>query len=240
VPPSDASSLDDLAGQVLLALDGLPIRGLEVSATAGGIVNLDGTARSAADRAEAGRLAGAVPGVTHVANALLVDPLVDSLLDADLASPTDLATGIEPAGPADGTEIDFNAELGTTDATEATDEAIPYFPPTDPPVRPAPRGAGGIEIVDGFAGTALDAPIEAEQPPDAVLAGDDEIAREVRLALKEDAATADLAIRVAVRDGVVRLRGVVPTLSDAELAEEVAWRVPGVVAVEEELDVAST
>jgi osmotically-inducible protein OsmY len=50
--------------------------------------------------------------------------------------------------------------------------------------------------------------------------------------------TTDLAVRVAVRNGVVYLRGAVSSLDDAESAEEVASRVPGVAEVVEELDVA--
>lgn len=54
--------------------------------------------------------------------------------------------------------------------------------------------------------------------------------------LREDAATTDLRVDVLVWDGVVRLRGTVPTLEDADNAEAVAARVPG---VREELEVRS-
>jgi len=70
-----------------------------------------------------------------------------------------------------------------------------------------------------------------------VTTGDDEIARQVRLALKEDAGTADLPIYVAVRNGIVHLRGVVPSLADSDLVEEIAWQVPGVVDVVDEMEV---
>ena len=42
-----------------------------------------------------------------------------------------------------------------------------------------------------------------------------------------------------MRDGIVRLRGIVPTLDDAESAEEVAGRVPTVIEILEELEVAA-
>jgi osmotically-inducible protein OsmY len=239
-PDPGPGATTDLADQVLVALSAVPVWGLTVSALSGGVVELDGTVQTEARRHEAERLARAVPGVAKVANALLVDPLVDATgsPDGDL-SPQDRAEiGVEGDALDEGTEIDLNEEIGTTDPMEATDEALPYFPPTDPPIRPSSRDEKGFEVTGGFSGTALDDPIDPEQPPVAASTGDDEIARLVRLALEEDAATADLAIRVAVRDGVVYLHGVVPSLTDAELAEEVAGRVPDVVEVQEHLEVA--
>jgi osmotically-inducible protein OsmY len=56
--------------------------------------------------------------------------------------------------------------------------------------------------------------------------------------LREDSTTTALEIEVAVDEGIVHLTGRVPSLDDAESAEEVAARVPGVVDVEEELEVA--
>jgi osmotically-inducible protein OsmY len=61
----------------------------------------------------------------------------------------------------------------------------------------------------------------------------------VRRELAEDSATADLNIVVAVRNGVVHLRGQVADLDDADNAESVAGRVPGIREVVEELDVAN-
>jgi osmotically-inducible protein OsmY len=52
-------------------------------------------------------------------------------------------------------------------------------------------------------------------------------------------ATTDLAVEVTVRGGVVRLRGAVAGLEDADDVQEVASRVPGVVEVVDELVVAA-
>ena len=57
--------------------------------------------------------------------------------------------------------------------------------------------------------------------------------------LAEDAATTDLIIYVTVRNGVAHLRGRVPDLDDADSAEAVAARVPGIRDVQEELEVAN-
>ena len=69
--------------------------------------------------------------------------------------------------------------------------------------------------------------------------GDEALADAVRRELREDAATSELSIVVAVRQGVAHLRGRVTDLEDAENAEAVASRVPGIREVVEELEVAS-
>src|ERR687885_782443 len=66
-----------------------------------------------------------------------------------------------------------------------------------------------------------------------------ELAETLRRELAEDAATTDLEIVVAVRNGVAHLRGRVTDLDDADNAEAVAARVPGIREVVEELEVAS-
>ncbi len=109
-----------------------------------------------------------------------------------------------------------------------------YFPPTDPVVRE--DALGQLEVEGGFDATSMSsddvAPsFEDNAPGDSALA--DAIARELR----EDAATTALPIEVTVVNGVARLVGRVPDLEDAENAEEVAGRVPGVRAVTDDLDV---
>jgi osmotically-inducible protein OsmY len=61
----------------------------------------------------------------------------------------------------------------------------------------------------------------------------------IRRELREDAATTDLVIEVVVEQGIARLRGRVPGLEDADNAEAVAARVPGLRDVVEELEVAT-
>jgi osmotically-inducible protein OsmY len=63
------------------------------------------------------------------------------------------------------------------------------------------------------------------------------LAEAVERELREDAATTSLSIDVFVRRGIVHLRGWVPGLEDADDAEAVAARVPGVIDVVEEIDV---
>jgi hypothetical protein len=222
----------------VIALSPVPIHGLLVAVNRERVVRLEGVVPSEIERQNAERLAH-VPGASRIDNRLQIDALVASMpLQRTVLSP-ELAAEIElnHLNVVRSTEMDFNDDIGTTNTARATDEAEPYFPPTDPPIRRAPNSQQGIEVVGGFAPTSLDAPIDLEQLPTALLRGDDEIAREVNLALSEDAATGDLEIRVIVHNGIVFLHGTVPTLTDADSAEDVASRVPNVVEVREELDV---
>ena len=148
-------------------------------------------------------------------------------VDPDVDDDTRLDAGFELDG-------DLTDDIGTTDSEEAAAEAIPYFPPTDPVVRPT-ADAEQIEVVGGFDATSMD-DLETAAGFDA--RNDDEISLDVLRELREDALTTDLVIRVGTRNGVVHLHGEVPTLEDAENAEAVASRVAGVKEVREELAIA--
>lgn len=196
--PGEAPSSDemgdvarDLPRMVQVALAPVQVYGLIVSSDQEGIIALDGTVRTDQAYQNAERLASGVPGVQQVVNRLNVDPLVGSMPVNRAVNSPELAAEIElnHLHVAAGTEDRFNDSIGTTDTAIATDEAIPYFAPTDPPTRRAPRSEEGYSVVGGFSETALDTPIDLEQLPRALTNGDDEIARRVRLALKEDAGT---------------------------------------------------
>lgn len=238
-PSPNQTSLTDTLDRVRVALSAVQIYGLILSSSRVGVVCLDGAVRTEEAYQTAERLASRVPGVARVVNRLVVDTLVGSMPIDRAVTSAELAAEIEltQSHYATSTEDRLNEMIGTTDTAIATDEAEPYFPPTDPVVRRAPREEEGYTVVGGFSPTALDAPIDLEQLPRALLSGDDEIERQVRLALKEDGGTADLPIYVAVRNGVAHLRGVVPSLADSDLVEEVAARVPGVVEVKDEIEV---
>ncbi len=111
-----------------------------------------------------------------------------------------------------------------------------YTPPTDPVVTTDQHGA--TQILGGF---EMDSMSEIEVEPSASdgQPGDEALADAIRRELSQDAATADLQVRVVVRRGIAHLRGQVPGPEDAENAEEVASRVPGVREVVEELDVST-
>ena len=121
-----------------------------------------------------------------------------------------------------------------TDAVNADDADQVFFPPTDPVIRIDERG--DAEFLGGFTPDSM-TEVEVDRSALDGRPGDEALIDAIKRELREDALTTDLEIDVLVRDGVVRLRGTVADLEDAENAEEVAARVPGVREVIEELTV---
>jgi osmotically-inducible protein OsmY len=111
-----------------------------------------------------------------------------------------------------------------------------YFAPTDPVVKGNEHGE--LEVLGGFSPTSMD---DTSAEPSAMdqVPGDEALEDAVRRELREDALTTDLNLRVLVRGGVVHLRGTVAGIEDAENAQEVATRVPGVVEAVDETEVAA-
>jgi hypothetical protein len=127
-----------------------------------------------------------------------------------------------------------NGEPGNDAADPVADGNEVYVPPTDPVITSDARG--NVEVLGGFSLTASDEVAPLPSASDGRL-GDEAIEDAVRAALRRDAATTSLEIEVLVRDGVAHLRGRVSDLDDADNAEDVASRVPGVREVKEELEV---
>jgi osmotically-inducible protein OsmY len=219
----------------------------------GGAAYLDGLVESAEQRDAATDLALGVAGIDRVQNDLEIeefgqpgDPTRgDGQIHADVSYQMlegEQVAGANPFG--EPTESDYNdpIPLVGSDVTSSTmiaaEEGIPYVPPTDPVIRPS-RDEQTIAIVGGF-GTAADdefPDLQATTATGDAPPGDEDLREEVIAALRADAATTDLIIAVSVSNGTVRLRGEVPSLDDAEFAEEVAGRVPGIREVIEELSV---
>jgi osmotically-inducible protein OsmY len=193
-------------------------------------------------------VAGMAPGKRIVDNLELDDVLPENINGLDLS---EAAVGDFPAATpetadnealepgdftdqsllsyADGAGGPGEADDRTLEAAYSEGEEV-YVPAMDPVLGP------DDEVLGGFSVSSLDeVPVESsvsDRRP-----GDEALADAVRRELREDAATTDLRIQVSVHNGVVRLRGVAPSLIDAENAEAVAGRVPGVEEVEEELEV---
>ncbi len=184
-----------------------------------GVVLLEGVVPSDEAASQMEAMVRGIPGVRGVSNRLAVEGFE--------ATVENVAEGVDLSE-------DFTAEVGTGDYMEAASEAEPYTPPTDPVIK-ADRSTDGVEMVNGFAETATDEAATANLP--GTPRGDDEILQAVMAALHADAATTDLPLEVEVIDGVVYLRGVVPSLDDVDAAESVAAEVPGVEEVQEELTI---
>ena len=169
-----------------------------------------------------------------------VDAFAGSEPSAELAEDADeiAAAGgqVDPAFEDQPLLTDALAAAGPTDSADdlVSEGGAVYVPPTDPVA--AARPDGGLEVLGGYSTTAEEG-IDPERSADGRL-GDEALAEAVGLALRRDASTAGLAVRVQVRNGVVRLRGTVDGPEDAENAEAVAAGVPGVREVVEELTLA--
>jgi osmotically-inducible protein OsmY len=162
--------------------------------------------------------------------------LPDSVLEirkegADIA-PDFTAQPLETTGIEDFAEP-YALDTRTVDILDETQDVV--FPPTDPVISTA---SGNAAVLGGFAPTAMDEQEVAASAEDPFY-GDEALAEAIQRALCEDAATAALSIEVVVRNGVAHLRGTVEGLEDADNAEAVAARVPGVRDVREELEVRS-
>jgi osmotically-inducible protein OsmY len=217
---------------------------------ADGVITLEGIVDSERDRQAAEDIAADLAGDAEIDNALDVQNTlpysVDSFNDeqssadaTDSASPEDQADAlIDPDFTSQRLTDDPQSVSGPTDSADADasvdDGDVAYVPPVDPVATP---GQGGQEeVLGGFNVSALDE--DGTEPlADNLGYGDEAIADAVRRELREDAATTDLAVRVGVRHGIVFLHGTVADVDDAEAAEEVASRVPGVREVRESIDI---
>jgi osmotically-inducible protein OsmY len=225
--------------------------GLAVIVTdAGATIRLDGLVDTEEARQAASDVVAAIAPDRPIENNLEVEtilPLSTTAFRSDAPAAGDLPDTLDEAlaGGSD-FEPDFTDQELETGATEMAGEASAtddpdlddqevFFPPTDPVVTLDDQNE--VQMLGGFAPTSMD---EIEVEPSALdgQPGDEALADAIRRELREDALTTDLRIRVIVRNGVAHLRGSVPSLDDAESAEEVAGRIPGVREVVEELDVA--
>ncbi|HEX8967447.1 MAG TPA: BON domain-containing protein [Chloroflexota bacterium] len=114
--------------------------------------------------------------------------------------------------------------------------AEPTFAPTDPVFGVDEHGRP--QVVGGFGTDSMES-IEVEPSAEDSRPGDEALKEAVERELNEDGATTGLSLEVFVRRGVVHLRGRVPGMEDVDNAESVAARVPGVVEVLDELEVAT-
>ena len=128
-------------------------------------------------------------------------------------------------------EVEPFAKPVETDPTEAVEEAEPYFPPTDPVVRVDDKGE--TRVAGGF-GTG-ETPNQHAHAVVEDVPSDEALEDLVHRALRLDASTAQLELKVGVVQGVVRLQGRIEDEDDAESALAVAGDIPGVVDVIDEL-----
>lgn len=110
-----------------------------------------------------------------------------------------------------------------TEAMEAVTDAIPYFPPTDPPIEPG-IGDDNMQVASGFQSTSLEDNVEERDE----LATDDELAQRTLRDLREDSATSNLRLYATAVGSTVLLTGLVHDDFEADAAVEVASQTAGV------------
>ena len=229
----------DLEHQAVIALAPLIEFNIGVQVRQG-IAYLQGAVGSQMDKSEAERLVSGVPGIKGVVNQLIVDQTgyqADSHIDdisesvVDELEIEDVRTGEQSEA-----EPSFATPVGPTDVT-ATEDVVEFFPPTDPVEHDSDRDHQGMEIRGGWAPTSLTEPIEPDVEPKHFEHSDYELLEQVIRALRLDSATQDLDIKVSVHNSVVHLHGTVPSIEDAENAEDVASHVEGVLEVVEALEI---
>lgn len=210
--------------------------------TSGEAIILSGRVDTAEARAAATDIAAALAAGRRIDNDLEVEQLLpeDAFRFQAGAEPTaDTPESVEAIREREGElDPDFTDQPLSTSSLESagvdlSEEAdTVYFAPTDPVITTDERG--DALVLGGFTPTSTTSVEVAPSASDDEL-GDEAIADNVRRELREDATTTDLRITVEVREGVVYLRGRVAGIEDAQNAEAVAARAPGVQEVVEEL-----
>jgi len=186
------------------------------------------------DSAEMRQAAFDLGGVVAQRHGLRLEDAID-VLEINIDT---LAGEFADLGPATLQPNDMMAgvmrDVGTIDPSVSMDEAVPYFPPTDPVIGEQLFEQDEVEVIGGFQPTATDNDDDVDPRH---LADDERISDDVRKELREDGSTTDLRIAVATRNRVVILRGEVASLEDSDNAEAVAGRVAGVEDVRNDIDV---
>lgn len=193
-----------------------------------------------------------------IAGTVAPDVTLDDQIDVETLLPTDVDSFVsdEPTAVLEGSASDVLAHGGAIDPvitgapvvtdpveivgsdSDGPDDVAStgetYTPPDDPVITTDAHGR--TRVLGGFDSSSDDQEVEVSSDG---RVGDEALADAVRRELSEDAATTSLSILVAVRNGVAHLRGRVPDLEDADNAEDVASRVPGIREVVEELEVSN-
>ena len=126
----------------------------------------------------------------------------------------------------------------TSDPHEAQDQGLVYEPPLDPPVLPS-DDFQNVRIAAGFASSMEEHGPNVADVPDRVDGNDEDILADVFTMLRNNGETSHLEdVKVAVRAGVVHLRGTVFSDDDIAIVDEMIRDMDGVVDVDNQLEVA--
>lgn len=201
---------DALIGDVRLDLEELNV---EVS---DGTVTLRGIAPDYYQKSIAAEVASRIKGVSAVADQLQLGE-VPPVADEELVGLVLASLGRDPLVPAE--QIGVRVENQIVHLSGTVDSYLAKASADD-----------DARLVRGVKGVVNN--IDVVPSPRST---DRQIASDVRLALLRELRLGRSEITVLVRDGVVILRGSVPTADLRRRAEELARRTPGVLGVDDEL-----
>lgn len=120
--------------------------------------------------------------------------------------------------------------------SETNNQGLVYTPPDDPPVIPS-DDLEGAEVGIGFAPSLLETNPDELDLPEAVDNQDWDLVEDVERALRMSSYTSHLDdLHIEVEDGVVTVRGTVPTMDDLGRAEQMISDLPGVRDVVSEVE----
>jgi osmotically-inducible protein OsmY len=224
----------------------MPFDGV-VAQGADGAIYLSGRVPSSRDRQQAEFLARKLARGAPVENDLNVERVLPEDRGAyaiqDLVQEPEVETVTGTLGPERQLDPLFTGQpLETNDLNAIGSDALDddpdkepdpvFFAPTDPVVHGGREGE--LEVLGGFDPTSMSCD-DVDPSFEDNRVGDEALITAIQRELAEDATTTTFTIDVTVENGVARLRGQVGDLEDAENAEEVAGRVPGVRDVIDEL-----
>lgn len=167
-------------------------------------------------------------------------PRQPTLTEIDSGAPEELPDDVIDPAVIDPLVADRIRADETDDPTVATEEGLPWIPPSDPPIVPDPESPDGFAVAAGFASSADAEPYDDDHRRDEDIDGL-ELSERVRDAIRADGSTSDLvdAIRIVTHGDRVILRGTVLTVDDADALVAVAQRVDGIADVVDQTELAS-
>lgn len=120
--------------------------------------------------------------------------------------------------------------------SETHNQGLVYTPPTDPPVLPS-DDYEGADVAAGFAPSMEESNPDVEDLPEEVDNQDWDLVEDIEEALRINSETHHLDdLHIQVENGIVTVRGTVPTLDDLGRAEEIIADLPGVRDVNSEVE----
>jgi hypothetical protein len=159
--------------------------------------------------------------------------------ELDQGDPITGPDGLDPVERLDGLAIDGLREDETEDWGVASQEGIPWVPPTDPPIVPDRDAPDGVTVAAGLGVSADADPYDPDHRETEDVEGLD-LNERIRAAIRADAATSELVDDVIIGTVGSRavLRGTVLTIDDGDALVEVVGRVAGIDEVVDETELA--